>query len=298
MNNLKSKKIYFGTSSWAFEGWQGNVYHKTYPKGTFKRNCLAEYWQDGRFATVGMDLFFYNPPAESLLKHYADQFLPDSNLKACCKVWQELTIYRFPNQTSWGKRKGQLNPNFLNVDIFIERILKVHEKVFKTQTGPFIFEFQYLKKNDKIVADFAADLDKFFARLPNEFEYSVEIRNANFLDPAYFAILRGHHVAHVFNQWSYMPAIREQLKFDSLTADFVVARILTPPGMAYDATVKTFSPYDRIIKRQPEIREDVIKLIETAVSTRKSAYLLINNRIEGCAPDTVKELLVMAEQRL
>ena len=298
MDKLKSNKIYFGTSSWAFEGWQGNVYHKTYPKATFKRDCLAEYWQDGRFTTVGMDLFFYNPPTASLLTHYADQFPPDSALKACCKVWRELTIYRFPNQATWGKRKGQLNPNFLNAEMFIDRILNVHEQVFKPQTGPFIFEFQYMKKSDKSVAEFAADLDKFFAQLPAEFEYSVEIRNANFLDADYFTTLKKHQVAHVFNQWSYMSAIREQLKFDSLTADFVVARILTPPGMAYDATVKTFSPYDRIIERQPEIRADVMKLIETAVSTRKSAYLLINNRIEGCAPDTIKELLVLAEQRL
>jgi hypothetical protein len=33
----------FGTSSWAYEGWQGLVYHRTYPKSRFSQDTLAEY---------------------------------------------------------------------------------------------------------------------------------------------------------------------------------------------------------------------------------------------------------------
>jgi hypothetical protein len=38
-----SPLIHFGTSTWAYEGWQGIVYHKPYPKKRFKQDCLAEY---------------------------------------------------------------------------------------------------------------------------------------------------------------------------------------------------------------------------------------------------------------
>jgi len=290
LNNYK-KYVHFGTSSWAFEGWQGIVYFKDYPAGRFKRDCLAEYATDGRFSTVGMDLFFYQPPTEAILEHYAKQLPP--NFKACSKVWEQLTIYRYPTQPRYGKMKGQLNPNFLNSELFINTVLNPYKQVFRAHTGPFIFEFQYIKASDKSVEEFGQELDKFFAALPKDFQYSVEVRNKSFLHQAYFDRLRSHNVAHVFNQWFYMPPISEQLTQDSVTADFIVARILTPPGMSYEATVKQFEPYNKIISPLPEVRSDLRKLVDIAVKSRKIAYLLINNRAEGCAPQTIQELQKM-----
>lgn len=54
-----------GTSTWAYEGWQGLVYTKPYPKGRFKRDCRAEYARyryRGRalFQTVGLDHNFFS----------------------------------------------------------------------------------------------------------------------------------------------------------------------------------------------------------------------------------------------
>ena len=294
MSNEYQNYIHFGTSSWAFEGWKGIVYFKDYPGGRFKKDCLAEYAADQRFNTVGMDLFFYQPPTESLLKHYAKQLPP--NFKTCSKVWEQLTIFRYPNQPRYGKLKGQVNPNFLNPELFINTVLKPYQQIFQTHTGPFIFEFQYIKTADKSVEEFSQDLDRFFSMIPKDFQYSIEIRNKNFLRTDYFDVLKKHKVAHVFNQWSYMPPISEQLKHDSVAADFLMARILTPVGMSYQQTVKKFEPFDKIINPLPEMRADVMKLVEIAVKSRKIAYLLINNRAEGCAPRTIEELQKMIEQ--
>ena len=38
-----SPLIRFGTSTWAYEGWKGQVYKKTYPTSRFKSDLLAEY---------------------------------------------------------------------------------------------------------------------------------------------------------------------------------------------------------------------------------------------------------------
>ena len=35
--------IRFGTSSWAYEGWQGLVYQRPYPKSRFSQDTLTEY---------------------------------------------------------------------------------------------------------------------------------------------------------------------------------------------------------------------------------------------------------------
>ena len=54
-----------------------------------------------------------------------------------------------------------------------------------------------------------------------------------------------------------------------------------------------FAPYDRIQDPSPELRNDLLRLIETALRTRIPAYLLVNNRAEGSAPLTVAEVLRM-----
>src|SRR5437016_997893 len=58
-----SPLIRFGTSTWAYEGWQGIVYHQSYEKRRFKQECLAEYARYAYrghplFRTVGLDLSF------------------------------------------------------------------------------------------------------------------------------------------------------------------------------------------------------------------------------------------------
>jgi hypothetical protein len=57
--------------------------------------------------------------------------------------------------------------------------------------------------------------------------------------------------------------------------------------------VDAFAPYDRIRDPNPELRRDLLRLIETAVATRIPAYLLVNNRAEGSSPLTVAEIARM-----
>ena len=38
-----SPLIRFGTSTWTYEGWQGQVYTRQYAKSKFAQECLGEY---------------------------------------------------------------------------------------------------------------------------------------------------------------------------------------------------------------------------------------------------------------
>lgn len=94
-----SPLIQFGTSTWAYEGWQGPVYHKPYPKKRFKEDRLGEFasyeYQGERlFKTVGFDFTFYGPPLPELLRHHAAQ-LPHG-FPVYPKVWEEITVPVFP----------------------------------------------------------------------------------------------------------------------------------------------------------------------------------------------------------
>jgi uncharacterized protein YecE (DUF72 family) len=81
--------VRFGTSSWAYEGWQGLVYQRTYVKGRFSQDTLAEcagYEMDGipLFRTVGIDHSFYRQASATQLAHYTRQVPEDFHF--CSKV--------------------------------------------------------------------------------------------------------------------------------------------------------------------------------------------------------------------
>ena len=51
-----------------------------------------------------------------------------------------------------------------------------------------------------------------------------------------------------------------------------------------------------VVSDLPDMREDIQKLVEISVKEKKYAYLLINNRVEGCAPLTIDEIYKIMNQ--
>ena len=208
------------------------------------------------------------------------------------KVWNQLTVHTFAKAQDKA-RAGQRNPDFLNPDVFLEAVYQPYQQYFAEHAGPFVFEFQTIGRG-MTSDEFAGRLDEFFGALPREGQYAVEIRNEEFLTPMYFAVLREHGVAHVFNSWTRMPSIGTQLDLPgAVSGPFLLARALLRPGRTYDEAVDAFAPYDRIQDPSPELRADLVRLIALAVETRIPAYLLVNNRAEGSSPLTVAEVLRM-----
>jgi uncharacterized protein YecE (DUF72 family) len=287
--------VRFGTSTWNYPGWRGLVYHQDYgPKGAAAK-MLEEYAAFPLFGTVGIDSSFYGPPTEAVLQSYAQHLPP--GFPCVSKVWSQLTVHTF-TQAQDKERAGKVNPDFLNPDLFVEEIYEPYRRHFADNLGPFVFEFQTIAQYTGIDAQgFANRLDEFFSALPREGEYAVEIRNEEFLTPMYFAVLREHGVAHVFNSWTRMPPIGHQLDLPgSISGPFIIARALLRPGRTYDEAVDAFSPYDRIREPNPKLRRDLVRLVEAAVQTKIPAYLLVNNRAEGSAPLTIAAVAELLSQ--
>ena len=156
-----------------------------------------------------------------------------------------------------------------------------------------IFEFgTFSRRLFDDVGGFLEVLDPFLGALPDGFRYAVETRNAEFLVPEYFACLRGHGVAHVFNAWSRMPELQEQIRLpDAFTADYTVTRALLRRGRAYEEAVQSFSPYDRVQDENPGARASLRELIRQAREKRHTAYIFVNNRLEGNAPVTIESIV-------
>ncbi len=285
--------ILFGTSSWNYPGWQGLVYHQSYPKSGAAARMLAEYVKFPLFRTIGIDSSFYAPLTEDVLGSYAKYLEP--GFPCISKVWDRITVHTFSRSREKSKG-GELNPDFLNAELFIEEVLAPQMRCFRDHAGPMVFEFQTIARSSGVTPeDFVGRLDDFLSLLPRDTQYAVEVRNEEFLTPAYFAVLREHAVCHVFSSWTRMPPIGAQLDLaGSVSAPFIVVRVLLRPGRTYDEAVDAFAPYDRIQDPNPELRYDVLRMIEEALRQRIPAYVLVNNRAEGSAPLSIAEFARLA----
>src|SRR5215831_18189012 len=121
-----SPLIRFSTSTWTYEGWQGQVYKRQYAKSRFAQECLGEYAQyqyrgQPLFGTVGNDSTFYRPPTTNQLLRYLNQIPEDFEM--CFKVWEEITIPSYANQPRYGARAGEPNPRFLDAQTFKNLVL-------------------------------------------------------------------------------------------------------------------------------------------------------------------------------
>lgn len=299
---LAAQGVYVGTSSWKYPGWRGQlydaghyVYRGEFSQARFERLCLAEYAEV--FKSVSVDAAYYRFPDRRWLEGMAAQVPP--GFQFALKVTGEITIKRFTNLPRFGPRAGQPNEHFLNADLFASAFLAPCEP-FKPNIGLLMFEFSHFYPSDYARGrDFMAELDGFLGRLPRGWRYGVEIRNRGFLRAEYFATLARHGVAHLYNNWQDMPAVREQMELPgSRTADeFFGARFLLKPGRKYEDAVKLFSPYASVQEVNAEGRAAGAELIRRAQAGggRTKAFIYVNNRFEGNALGTIAAMLEQAQ---
>src|SRR6266498_4221487 len=216
-------------------------YRGKFAMSRFERNCLEEYAQV--FKTVSVDAAFYKFPEQKFLDTIMGQ-APD-DFQFSFKVTDTITIKKFPNMPKFGMRAGEVNQDFLNADLFVEAFLKTCEP-YRRKVGLLMFEFgRFFKTDFPSVTEFLEALNAFFSKLPKDWAYGIEIRNRDYLTPEYFGILARHGVTHVYNSWTDMPSVKEQMAMaGSITnPSLVSARFLMTPGRKYDESLKLFQPY-------------------------------------------------------
>lgn len=300
--DLARRGVYLGTSSWKYSGWLGQlydegryVYRGRFSEARFQRMCLAEYAEV--FKTVGVDAAYYAFPTADQLAGWMDSVPVD--FRFSFKVTDDITLKRFPQLPRFGQRAGQPNPDFLNAAKFVDLFLRPCEP-FRERVGVLMFEFTRFHASDFLRGrDFLEALDGFLAQLPSGWNYGVEIRNSNFLQPEYFRVLAQRGVAPVFNSWEAMPPLSEQLALPEALAnpEFAVARLLLRPGRAYAEAVERFSPYAELKEVYPEVRQAAAGLIRSTLKEGKPkrAFLYVNNRLEGNAIQTIDAILEQSQ---
>lgn len=291
LKDLAARHIYVGGSSWKYEGWIGQIYSRSrylvrgrFSQKLFHDTCLREYAQT--FPTVCGDFAFYQFPTEEFWRRLFAQTPP--GFRFAFKAPEQITCKVFPGHPRYGGQAGLENESFLDADLLKESFLRPLWP-YHDRTALVILEFgSFSKKTFAHASEFLDKLDLFLAKLPAESRYAVEIRNPDFLESEYFRCLRHHNVAHVFNAWSRMPELRHQMAIpDSFTADFLVCRALLRQGRSYEEAVQLFTPYTEIKDPNPQVRASLRDMIRIAQDKQMTAFLFVNNRLEGNAPATI-----------
>jgi uncharacterized protein YecE (DUF72 family) len=294
LRELAAEGVYLGTSSWKYPGWLGMVYDRQryetrgrFAESRFRRDCLAEYAET--FPAVCVDAGYYQFPRPQSVAAMMDQ-VPE-HFRFGFKVTDAVTVLDFPKLDRYGARAGMRNPHFLVPGVFADQFLAPLEP-HRAKIGVLILEFAgFIRASLLAVPSSWIGWDGFFEGIPAGWPLGVEVRNRSFLRDEYFSVLRGHGVAHVYNNWTRMPPVSEQLGLPgSRTAEFLAARFLLTPGRTYEKAVEAFSPYTDIAAPDPTARLAAQQLVASArgpVPVRRPSLIFVNNRLEGSSPRTI-----------
>ncbi len=295
LRKLASENLFLGASSWKYEGWLDQIYTREryslrgrFSAPLFDRECLQEYAEV--FPIVSGDFAFYRFPTPAFWKKLFSQV--PSHFQFAFKVPEEITLPVFPNHPRYAARAGQANPAFLSAPLLCRDFLDLLIP-YANQVALLVFEFAAsVERAFAHPQQFADALAEFFAALPQTFRYAVEIRHPRLLHGSYFDALRASSVAHVFNSWTDMPSLTDQMEQAcAFTAGFTAARALLRPGRPYEESVRLFSPYSAVCEPNAEVRSALRGLLRRAKRRAEPTFIFVNNRLEGFAPGTIAALI-------
>jgi uncharacterized protein YecE (DUF72 family) len=284
--------IYLGTSSWHFPGWARLVYDRVSDERTLAREGLEAYARHPLLKSVGIDRTFYAPIPRSEYAHYAQQ-VPD-HFRFLVKAPMTCTA---PTLRAEPPGRGAANPHFLDPAHAAERFVLPCLEGLGGKAGPLVFQFPPLGRSVTRNADaFIGRLHRFLAELPRGPLYAVEIRDRDLVMPGFLETLADLGVRPCLSVHPRMPVAAEQARLLHVAQGGpLVVRWNLHEGLAYEEARARYATFSRLVDEDLPTRVAVARLCLEAVERGHVAYVIANNKAEGCAPLT---LFKLAEQIL
>ena len=291
-------RLRLGTSSWSFPGWAGIVYAERVTEQLLAREGLAAYARHPLLRTVGLDRTYYAPIAATEYARYAQSTPPD--FRFVVKAHAALTT-----PAAQLARRSPVAPGpdrFLDPEYATRAVISPMLEGLGARAGVLLFQFPPLgAPHVRDAKAFASRLAEFLGALPRGPQYAIEVRNREFLVPAYVDALARHGVTHCYNVHPRMPLVTEQ--FDMLgeaawRSGAVVARWMLHPTQDYEAARDRYFPFDRIADPDPRNRAALVTLLSKLLGAGHDAYVVANNKAEGSAPLSLFALAREVDRRL
>ena len=248
---------------------------------------LTAYSQLPLLRSVEIDRSFYEPLPEPYFRDVAAQ-VPE-NFRFVVKAHEECTLARFPKHARYGKKQGQQNPRFLEATYAEQAVVAACAAGLGNKLGALLFQFPPQDIGEPRA--FADRLQAFLERLPRAIPYAVELRNPELLTSDYARALASTGALHAHNVWGAMPSVLAQARLIPPVARApLIVRWLMRRGDDYEGARSRFLPFDRLVEPDLPSRNDIATLVSKALAHHVPAFVLVNNKAEGCAPASVIEL--------
>ena len=294
--------LHLGTSSWSFPGWRGLVWRGDHTDSQLSRHGLSAYSSHPLLRCVSLDRSFYRPLSASEYAAYAAQ-VPDHFrfvVKAPSLVCDALV------RGSDG-RGTQHNPAFLDPALASNEFVQPAIEGLGGKIGALVFQLSPLPASRLSRLDEVLDrLAVMLAGLPAlgpaapDAVIAVEVRNPEFLSPAFARVLKSAGATYCLGLHPRMPPIEQQLPMlrAMWPAPLVCRWSLNEKHGAsgYDEAKVMYEPFDRLQDPDPATRRSLVKLIAATTRAALPVYITVNNKAEGSAPLSVMALAMAVRE--
>jgi len=308
-------QVAIGTATDRYAGWTGQIYTAGRYEGRVTKRThevggrpfieevlpvesVEEYFE--HFGALELDATFYRPlldehlhPTETfhLLRTYAGHLKEGD--RVILKAPQAVVAPRV-------RRGGAFtsNPDYLDADLFARRFYAPAVKLLHGRLGGILFEQEYRRAAERdAVEDEAADLERFFRRIPPDKRYHLELRTEAYLAAPVFDVLARTGVGQALSHWTWLPSLAEQFarageRFFNEGGE-VLIRLLTPHGMRYEDSYAKAWPFDRLVEGMLSERmlDEAAAIMRRVVAAERHVTVIVNNRAGGNAPLIAEKLV-------
>ncbi|MFT4243054.1 MAG: DUF72 domain-containing protein, partial [Acidovorax sp.] len=287
-------RLRLGTSSWTYPGWKGLVWAGDHSEAQLSKQGLPVYAQHPLLRTVSIDRSFYRPLTASQYERYASQVPADFRfvVKAPSLVTDALV-------RSEDGRGRQPNPAFLNPGLARSEFVEPALQGLGPKLGALVFQLSplplaQLDRLPVLLERLRALLLAQPALAPTAPDgvIAIEVRDPEWLTPAFAAVLRESGATYCLGLHARMPPLPDQLPvLRALWPGPLVCRWNLNPvhgPYGYEDAQKLYAPYDRLHHPDPDNRAALARLINAVTGAGQNACVTISNHAEGCAPLTLR----------
>ncbi len=283
--------VHLGTSSWAFPGWEGLVYARSERADRLSKHGLAAYAQHPLLRAVGIDRTFYAPITREDFVAYAASV--PAHFRFLVKAHAAVTT---PGGLA-RMRTHETVDRFLDASYATDAVIAPVVEGLGATLGVLLFQCPPMAPGSRALASFPDRLEQFLARLPRGVPYAVEVRNASLLHDdtvaRYAAALVSGGATHGFTVHPTMPPVREQaerLGAEAWAQGPVAVRWMLRPDQEYESAREAWAPFRALAAPDIGTRTDVAELVRTLAASQRPVLVIANNKAEGSAPLTLREL--------
>jgi uncharacterized protein YecE (DUF72 family) len=279
--------VRLGTMSWNYPGWRGVVYARDAPLKSLSALGLTAFARHPLMRAVEIDRTYYDPLPAHDLRAYADQVPED--FRFVVKAHDACVLARYPEHARYGGKRGAANALFLDAAHATDAVVGPVVEGLGAKLGVILFQFP--PQDVGAARGFAERLGAFLSRLPKGPTYAVELRNADLVSEDYGDALATAGAVPVHNVWSSMPAVADQARrLPPATRRPLVVRWLFPRGDSYEEAGARYEPFSRLVDEDVGSRAAVADLVGRALAHDVPAIVTVDNKAEGCAPESVARL--------